>query len=77
MRLTRHIVFSIAVLVLSYLIIKYKIKENFKPLRGAYAYDQVDTNPVRRRAAFFDACSPENFGECKRFKNQFEGLPLP
>jgi hypothetical protein len=72
-----HALLVALVVYLSYYIIKYKVKENYKVYRGEYAYGAVDTNPNRRRAGFFDQCSPENFGDCKRFNNQFEGLPLP
>jgi len=72
-----HTTLAALVIYLSYYIIKYKVKENYKVYRGEYAYGAVDTNPQRRRSGFFDQCSPENFGECKRFKSQFEGLPLP
>lgn len=72
-----HAILAALVIYLSYYIIKYKVKENYKVYRGEYAYGSVDTNPNRRRAGFFDQCSPENFADCKRFKNQFEGLPLP
>ena len=72
-----HALLVALVVYLSYYIIKYKVKENYKVYRGEYAYGAVDTNPNRRRAGFFDQCSPENFGDCKRFKSQFEGLPLP
>ena len=72
-----HGLLVILVIALSYYVIKYKIKEDYKVYRGEYAYGAIDTIPNRRRAGFFDQCSPENFEDCKRFRNQFEGLPLP
>jgi hypothetical protein len=53
-----HAILAALVIYLSYYIIKYKVKENYKVYRGEYAYGAVDTNPTRRRAGFFRSVFP-------------------
>jgi len=71
----RLIAYTVA-LVICFILFRYVAVEKYKPLRGDYGYDRVDTNPKRRVSSFFDGCSPENVGSCK-LNNPYEGLPLP
>jgi hypothetical protein len=52
------------------------LSEKYRVRQSDYRYGLIDTNPNRRVAEFFDNCSPENMGDCKR-NNPYEGLPLP
>jgi hypothetical protein len=71
----RAIAYALA-LVICYFIFRYITTEGYKPLRGDYVNDKIDTNPKRRVSQFFDKCSPENMSECS-LNNPYEGLPLP
>jgi len=50
--------------------------EKYRVQQSDYKYGLVDTNPARRVGAFFDTCSPENMGDCKR-NDPYKGLPKP
>jgi hypothetical protein len=55
---------------------RFVFSEKYRPEQSAYKYGLVDTNPARRVGAFFDTCSPENMGDCKR-NDPYKGLPKP
>ncbi len=55
---------------------RFLFTEKYRPEQSAYKYSLVDTNPSRRVGAFFDTCSPENMGDCKR-NDPYVGLPKP
>ena len=55
---------------------RFVFAEKYRPQQSDYKYGFVDTNPARRVGAFFDNCSPENMGDCKR-NDPYKGLPKP
>ncbi len=55
---------------------RFVFSEKYRVQQSDYKYGLVDTNPARRVGAFFDTCSPENMGDCKR-NDPYKGLPKP
>lgn len=71
----RLIAYAVA-LIICFILFRYVTVEKYKPIRGDYGYNKVDTNPERRVSSFFDTCSPESVTTCK-LNNPYDGLPLP
>jgi hypothetical protein len=67
---------TLIIIIIGILLMCTVMKTEMYDGRRGYRYGSIDTNPVRRVSGFFDGCSPENMGDCKR-NNPYKGLPLP